>query len=215
MTVHAAPTAGECAPLSRCGAPQANSTTSMPRCTSPMASRKTLPCSSLITAASAFWSRSTSSRNRVRMRARRTGGVARHVGNAAVAAATAASTSAALANGTTRTTLPVAGLVTSPNRTLCVAVGRPLIQRGTDESADGGDVEIVVLMIRKKTPGPKGRSPGPKGPGLLLAAACVAAASALAGGTALTATTHRRLREPVVIQRLIADAVAVLVDPRD
>src|SRR5262245_25034128 len=130
----------------------------MPRWTSPIASRNTLPCSSLITVASAFWLRSTSSRNRVRTRARRTGGVVRHVGNAAVAAATAASTSAVFANGTTRTTLPVAGLVTSPNRTLCVAVGRPLIQRGTEASADGADVGIVVLMFKGL--------PGPKGPGL-------------------------------------------------
>ena len=115
------PTDSECEPFSRCGAPAANSTTSMPRWTSPMASRNTLPCSSLITVASAFWSRSISSRNRVMIRARRSGGRARQAGNAAVAAATAASMSRASANGTDRTTRPL--LRWSPRPVAC-SVGR-------------------------------------------------------------------------------------------
>ncbi len=112
------PTDPACSPLSRCGAPAANSITSMPRCTDPIASRNTLPCSSLTIAASSFWCCSISSRKRVRMRARRSGGVARHSGNAAVAAFTAASISSAFANGTVRTTLPVEALVTLPLREL-------------------------------------------------------------------------------------------------
>src|SRR5262245_36305413 len=167
-----------------------------------------------MTAASAFWLRSTSSRNRVRTRARRTAGVARQDGSAAVAAPTAASTSAVFANGTTRTTLPVAGLVTSPNRTLCVPVGRPLIHRGTDARADGADVGMVVLMVQRdcrvqKDPAYNARGLPPTAYCLLLSTSTLAA-SALAGRTTLTAAANRRLREAVVIQRLIADAVAVL-----
>ena len=48
------------------------------------------------------------------MRARRSGGVLRHAGNAAFAACTAASMSASLQNGTRAVTTPVAGLVMSP-----------------------------------------------------------------------------------------------------
>ena len=101
-------------PLSRCGMPVANSTTSMPRVIEPSASASVLPCSWETSRARSFLCASISSRKRIRMRARRNGGAARHAGNAALAAATAASTSSALANGTWRSTSPVAGLVTSP-----------------------------------------------------------------------------------------------------
>ena len=132
------PTDSECSPLSRCGMPETNSATSMPRCTDPIASSKTLPCSSLITAAISRWWRSINSRNRVSTRARFSAGVARQAGNAAAAACTAASTSAALANGTVRTTSPVAALVTSPLRELRDAVARPLIHNGTAASLGTG-----------------------------------------------------------------------------
>ena len=55
------------------------------------------------------------------IRDRRSGVVARQAGNAAIAALTAVSTSAASANGTVRITCPVAGFVTSPKRALCCA----------------------------------------------------------------------------------------------
>jgi hypothetical protein len=87
-------------PLRRCGTPVANSITSMPRVTSPSASASVLPCSSEITAARSLRCASISSRKRIRIRARRSGGNARHAGSAAAAAATAAPTSAALASGT-------------------------------------------------------------------------------------------------------------------
>src|SRR5436190_4946648 len=48
-----------------------------------------------------------------------------------MAALTAASTSAASANGTARMTCPVAGFVTSPKRPLLDAAGCPLIHNGT------------------------------------------------------------------------------------
>ncbi len=111
-----APTSSECSPFSKWGMPVANSTTSSPRCTEPAASESVLPCSSVMTAARSPCRRSSRSRNRMRIRARRIGVVARHAGNARRALPTAASTSAALANGTVRTTSPVAELVTVPDR---------------------------------------------------------------------------------------------------
>src|SRR5712672_2312973 len=83
-----------------------------------------------------------SSRNLLRTRARRTGGVAAHAGNAADAALTAASTSAASANGTFRITWPVAGLVTSPERALADVAGRPLIHSGTRVMAGAAVAEL-------------------------------------------------------------------------
>ena len=94
--------------------PVANSMTSMPRVTSPSASASVLPCSCVMIFARSFRCASMSSRNFIRIRARRSGGYARQKGSAAAAAATAASTSAALPSGTWRITSPVAGLVTSP-----------------------------------------------------------------------------------------------------
>src|SRR5438874_1725502 len=67
----------------------------------------------------------------MRMRARRSGGVSRHAGNAAFAAATAASISASLQKGILRTTSPLAGLVTSPERALKAVLVRPFTHNGT------------------------------------------------------------------------------------
>src|SRR5688572_1872328 len=64
-------------------------------------------------------------------RALRSGGVSRHAGNAAFAAATAAPTSASLQNGTSRTTSPLAGLVTLPERVLEARTARPFTHSGT------------------------------------------------------------------------------------
>jgi hypothetical protein len=129
------PTSSACSPLSRWGTPLANSITSMPRWTEPAASARVLPCSSVMTRVISARCASISSRKRIRMRARRTGGVARHSGNAACAAETAASTSAASPRGTLRKAAPVAGLVTSPKRVPRDAVRAPLIQRGTVSSS--------------------------------------------------------------------------------
>ena len=96
------PTFSVISPLSSCGAPVANSTTSRPRVTSPIASSCTLPCSLVMSAASASWFCSQSSRNFAMMRARRSGGVAAHAGNAAFAAAIAFATSSWLASGHAR-----------------------------------------------------------------------------------------------------------------
>ena len=60
--------------------------------------------------------------------ARFAGGVVAHPGNAAFAAATAVSTSLALANGTVPTTKPVAGLNTSCDRPLVPAKVAPLMK---------------------------------------------------------------------------------------
>ena len=108
------PTLSLNSPLIRCGTPVANSITSMPRVTEPSASSSVLPCSSVTIFARSFLLASISSRKRISTRARRSGGDARQSGSAFAAAATAASTSAALASGTWRMTSPVAGLVTSP-----------------------------------------------------------------------------------------------------
>ncbi len=113
-------------PLSSCGMPQANSTMSMPRLTSPCASVKTLPCSAVMAWASSSLCWLSSSRKRNITRARRSGGVSAHLGKAAWAAATAASTSAREARATRPVTWPVAGLVTSCSRPLAPAVRWPL-----------------------------------------------------------------------------------------
>ena len=108
------PTASDASPFSRCAAPQANSTTSSPRCTSPRASSNVLPCSAVITRASSSALAATSSRKRNSTFERRASDCVLQARKPAVAAATARSTSAALANATRRTTAPVAGSVTSP-----------------------------------------------------------------------------------------------------
>ena len=108
------PTFSPCSPLSRCGTPVANSTTSMPRVIEPSASSSVLPCSCVTIFASSFLCDSIRSRKRIRMRARLSGGERPQATCAAAAERTAASTSAAFAYGTWRTTSPVAGFVTSP-----------------------------------------------------------------------------------------------------
>ena len=80
------PTFSVNSPLSSCGAPVANSTTSRPRWTSPLASDSTLPCSAVMMAASSSVRSSRMRRNLLRMRARRSGGVAAQAGKAARAA---------------------------------------------------------------------------------------------------------------------------------
>ena len=107
-------TCGVISPLSRCPRPHANSTTSSARVTSPRASDSTLPCSRVISAASSSLWWKTSSRKANMTCARRVSEAAPHSAAAAVAAVTARSTSAAVANGTRVTTSPVAGSVTSP-----------------------------------------------------------------------------------------------------
>ena len=84
-------------PLSKCGMPQAKSTTSRPRATSPAASEVTLPCSAVISAARSDWRLRASSRKANITPARLTSEVSRQPGRAALAAATAASTSAPVA----------------------------------------------------------------------------------------------------------------------
>src|SRR5262250_3259402 len=82
------------------------------------------------------------------IRARRSGVVARQAGNAASAALTALSTSAASANDTDRITSPVAGFVTSPYRGLPAGVFRPLIQSGTvARDVDEGGLTTAGVAI--------------------------------------------------------------------
>jgi hypothetical protein len=106
----------EYSPLSRCGMPQANSTTSRPRCTSPFASDSTLPCSSVTSSASSSTWVFTSSRKAKRIFARRLRLAWLQPSNACSAAATAASTSAALARRTSACCSPVAGFQTGEVR---------------------------------------------------------------------------------------------------
>ena len=103
------PTLSEKLPFSRWGIPQANSTTSIPRVREPRASLRTLPCSAVISPDNSPAYRSSSSLNRNRTLARRSGGVAAQAGNAAAAAATASSTSLLPAKETRPVISPVAG----------------------------------------------------------------------------------------------------------
>ena len=130
-------------PFSSCGIPQANSTTSMPRVTSPCASENTLPCSPVMSAASASRCSFSSARNRASTRARRTGGVSAHERHAACALATAARTSAALASATSRATAPVVGLNTG-RRGPVPLTGCPPIQCGTVSRGSGRDAAAAV-----------------------------------------------------------------------
>ena len=86
----------ENSPLVSSAIPHAYSTTSMPRTTSPLASSKVLPCSAEMIRASSSVCCTTSSRKANITRARRTTETSLHSSNAALAACTAASTSAAL-----------------------------------------------------------------------------------------------------------------------
>jgi hypothetical protein len=95
--------------LSRCGIPQANSTTSRPRVTSPSASESTLPCSSVMIAASSSLRSFSSSRKLNRTCVRRVIEVVPHSANAVFAAATASSMIRIEAKSTVPLTWPVAG----------------------------------------------------------------------------------------------------------
>ena len=90
----------------------------MARVTSPRASSSTLPCSLVRMAARSSACSSSSALRRNMQRARRNGGWADHSGNALEAAFTAASSSSAVPIGTRLLTRPVAGLYTSPVRSL-------------------------------------------------------------------------------------------------
>ena len=96
-------------PLSICGMPAANSTTSRPRTTSPLASSSVLPCSELMIAASSSSCSTSSWRKSNMTRERAVTDVSPHVSNAWAAAATAASTSPAVARRTWDWGAPTAG----------------------------------------------------------------------------------------------------------
>ena len=98
-----------CSPLARCGAPRANSTTSWPRVTSPSASESTLPCSSVMMAASSGLRALSNSRNLKRICWRFAQDMSRQAANASVAALMADSTSVASASTTCLVTTPLAG----------------------------------------------------------------------------------------------------------
>ena len=108
--------------------PQANSMFSSPRDTSPRASDSTLPCSDVSSEAISLRFAATSSRIWNRISARRDRLVARQFGKAALAAATAASTSATLAKSTVAACSPVAGLYTVPDRPDVPGTTLPSIQ---------------------------------------------------------------------------------------
>ena len=102
-------TCSEKPPLSRLGMPHANSRFSRPRAISPRASDGTLPCSAVSSAAMSVRCASTRFRILNMMSVRLESEVARHAGKAALAAATAASTSAPDAKSTCFVRRPVAG----------------------------------------------------------------------------------------------------------
>ena len=104
-------TFSEYAPLVRCPSPQANSTTSMPRAISPSASESTLPCSEVRISASSCLRAFSSSRNANSTVWRFAIEASRHCAHAAVAEATASSTSAVEARRTSRCTVPERGVV--------------------------------------------------------------------------------------------------------
>ena len=97
--------------MSSDGAPHATSTHSMPRRTLPRASSSVLPCSVVTMRAISSKCSSRSCLNLNIVRARATGGVSLHPGKAAVAASTAASTSAFGAERRPRNHLPACGVV--------------------------------------------------------------------------------------------------------
>ena len=108
--------------------PQANSTTSWPRDTSPSASESTLPCSLVMIAASSSFRALRSSRNANTIWVRLARLVSRHSREACSADSMIARASASVANETRPVTRPVAGLVTSPNRSLFPAYVAPARQ---------------------------------------------------------------------------------------
>src|ERR1035437_1605426 len=100
-------------PIMSDGMPHATSTHSIPRRTEPRDSSSVLPCSVVTIRASSSKCSSSRFLNANIVRARSATGVARHAGNAAFAAATAASTSPRVESGVFAMTAPVAGLKTS------------------------------------------------------------------------------------------------------
>jgi hypothetical protein len=115
-------------PFIRLGTPQANSMFSKPRATSPRASPSTLPCSLVSNVAISLRFASTSSRMWNMTSARRERFVPRQAGNAALATATAASTSATEARSTEACCCPVAGSKTTPDRPELPSTTFPSIQ---------------------------------------------------------------------------------------
>ncbi len=103
-------------PIINDGTPSANSMTSMPRFTSPRDSTSVLPCSRVLLRTMSSKLSSISILNRPRIRARSTGGVSIHAGNAACAASTAALASARLPTGHSEITSPMEGLKTGVAR---------------------------------------------------------------------------------------------------
>ncbi len=99
-------------PISKEGMPQANSTTSIPRLRSPRASDSVLPCSVEMPRQSSSKASSNKIFTRNSTWARSFGGVSRHIGKAALAAATTSFTSAGPHIGTVAMTLPRDGLKT-------------------------------------------------------------------------------------------------------
>ena len=110
--------------------PQANSTTSRPRAISPSASECTLPCSAVTSAASSSRRAASSSRNANITWVRRVSDVAAQPSAAALAAAITRAASASSAIATRPVTWPVAGLVTSPVRSLAPVHLAPSTQCG-------------------------------------------------------------------------------------
>src|ERR1700733_7142226 len=115
---------------------QANSTFSRPRATSPSASAMVLPFSRLMIRARSSRLFKINSRRRKMISARRDRGVARQSAAAALAAATARSTSSRPAKPTLAMTSPVAGLLTTPWRSELAGSSLPLIQRETIAVSD-------------------------------------------------------------------------------
>ena len=107
-------TLGVIMPAMWTGRPHAKSIVSMPRRISARASGKVLPWSRVMSAASSSRCWYMRFRNAKKMLLRAMSGMSRQAGNAALAAATAWSTSATPPRGTRTITWPVAGLVTGP-----------------------------------------------------------------------------------------------------
>ncbi len=133
------------------GIPQATSTASIPRRTEPRASSSVLPCSVVTIRASSSKCSSRRFLNANIARARSPTGVARQAGNAAFAAATAASTSARVPRGVRAMTAPVAGLKTS---TWSVARDSthspPTKSRSTGASVAAGEADRSVVVVASR-----------------------------------------------------------------
>src|SRR6202035_4916438 len=116
--------------------------TSRPRAISPSASLRTLPCSDVMIAASSPRRRSSAVRKSNKTRARRDSVDVRQECQAALAAATAVSTSAAEAKSTCPVTVPRAGSKTSPWRCAAPVHGLPPIQCVTCVAMSGTRLRV-------------------------------------------------------------------------